>query len=143
MEKKIGIWLDSEKAFLIALTNDGETVSRIESDVEHRLRFQGEGKTTHRIATLSGNPENKHEERKKHQLADYFERILKNIKDADQVFLFGPSQTKDWLGKEFKTNHLMESKLIGMANADLITERQMIARTREFFTDYEKNKKHH
>ncbi len=141
MEKRMGIWLDSEKAFLIALTKEGETVAKIESEVEHRVRFDGEGKTTHRIATLSGNPENKLEERKKHQLADYFDRIMKNLKDADQVFLFGPSQTKDWLGKEFKNDQLMGSRLVGIGNADLITERQMIARTKEFFAEFDKIRK--
>ena len=49
MEKKVGIWLDSEKAYIISLINGMEKLERIESNVESRVRYEGEKKSSSRI----------------------------------------------------------------------------------------------
>ncbi|MCW0483777.1 hypothetical protein [Gaoshiqia sediminis] len=137
MEKEMGVWLDSEKAFLISFNDGGESIQKIESEVEHRVRFPGEKKEFHRLGGIVANTDKVQTERKKHQLSEYFNRVIHDIKDADKIFLFGPSVTKEWLEKEIKKDHQLSSKLIGIENADVITERQMIARTKEFFHEYE------
>ena len=137
----MGVWLDSEKAFFISLTDEGESIYKISSDVESRVRFPGEKKPYHRFGRLNVSPQKKTKERKKHQLADYFVKVMDNLRDADEIFLFGPSITKEWLEKEIKKHADISKKLIGIENADLITEKQMIARAKEFFHEHEKDKK--
>lgn len=137
MEKQIGVWLDSEKAFLISLTENGESVRKIESDVESRVRFPGEKKAYHRLGNMFVNPQKKITERKKHQLSDYFNKIVANIKDSDEVLLFGPSKTKEWFHKELHKHYHMENKVKGVENSALLTERQMIAKVRNFFKERE------
>ncbi len=140
MEKEMGVWLDSEKAFLISLDEQGESVSRIDSDVEHRVRFRGEKKGFHRLGGMLSNRDKAHLERKKHQLSSYFHLVMNNLKEADKIFIFGPSTTKDWLEREIRKNHDLNSKLAGVENSDSVTERQMIARTREFFNEHQQKR---
>ena len=141
MFRKMGVWLDSEKAFLISITESGDYICKITSDVENRVRFPGETKSFHRMGGMLSNPEKVHTERKKHQLNDYFHKVMDNMKDADEIFLFGPSKTKEWLEKELNKNATMASKLCGTANSDLITEKQMIARVKNFFIENEEMKR--
>lgn len=133
MEKEIGVWLDSKKAFLISCNDRGESVSKIESDVEHRVRVRGEKKGFHRLGGMLANPDKVHMERKKHQLSSYFDKLIYNLKEADKIFLFGPSTTKEWFEKEIKKDHDLCDKLAGVENSGLITKRQMIAKTKKFF----------
>lgn len=141
MEKGMGVWLDSEKAFLISFTDTGESIRKIESEVEHRVRFPGETKGFHRLGGMLSNPDKVHTERTKHQLSEYFNEVMHNLKDAERIYLFGPSVTKEWFEKEIKRDHALREKLIGIENADVITERQMIARTRDFFHEYDQARK--
>ncbi len=136
----MGVWLDSEKAFLISFPDEGECIDIIESEVEHRIRIPGDKKGFHRLGGRS-NPEKTQMERQKHQFANYFNQVIKYLKDADKIYLFGPSTTKEWLEKEIKKDHSMSKKIIGIENSDLISERQMIARTKEFFREYQQNHK--
>jgi len=137
MEKQIGVWLDSEKAFLISLSENGESITKIESEVEHRVRFPGEKKPYHRLGNMFVNPQKRITERQKHQLSDYFNKIILNIKDSDEVLLFGPSKTKDWFKKELHRHFNMENKIKAVENSALLTERQMIAKVKNFFKERE------
>ena len=136
MEKEIGVWLDSEKAFIISFPKEGETIDKIESEVEHRIRIPGDKKGFHRLGGMRSNPDKVQMERQKHQLSNYFNKLILNLKDADKIYLFGPSTTKEWLEKEIKKNHRLSKKLIGIESSDLISENQMIARTRDFFKEH-------
>ncbi len=139
MEKEMAVWLDSEKAFLISFTETGESISKIESEIEHRVRFRGEKKGFHRLGGMLSNPDKVITERRKHQLTSYFQKVITNLHDADKILLFGPSKTKDWLGKEIRKDHGLCEKLLGVEKADSITENQMIAKAKEFFEEHRKN----
>ena len=82
MEKKVGIWLDSEKAYIISLIDGREKLEKIESNVESRVRYEGEKKSFSRIGGQLVNPQKKKTKRKKQQLQSYFQNILKKTKDA-------------------------------------------------------------
>jgi hypothetical protein len=141
MEKQTGIWLDSEKAFLISLSEGGESVLKIESEVENRVRFPGEKKAYHRLGNMFVNPQKKITERKKHQLAEYFNKIIDNVKDSDEVLLFGPAKTKGWLNKVLHKHSELKHKVKGVENSALLTERQMIAKVKDFFKESGKGSK--
>ena len=55
------------------------------------------------------------------------------VKDADELFVFGPAEAKDGLLKAIKINHKFHPELKGFARADSMTKNQKVARVREFF----------
>ena len=133
MEKKIGIWLDSEKAYIISLINGREKLEKIESNVESRVRYEGEKKSFSRIGGQLVNPQKKKTKRKKHQLQSYFQDILKKTKDAGNIYIFGPAEAKAGLNKEYGKHKELQNKVLRVENSEKLTKNQMIAQVREVF----------
>jgi len=133
MEKKVGIWLDSEKAYIISLINGREKLEKIESNVESRVRYEGEKKSFSRIGGQLVNPQKKKTKRKKHQLQNYFQNILKKTKDAGDIYIFGPAEAKTGLNKEYSKHKELQSKVLRVENSGKLTENQMKAQVREVF----------
>jgi len=133
MEKKVGIWLDSEKAYIISLINGREKLEKIESNVESRVRYEGEKKSFSRIGGQLVNPQKKKTKRKKQQLKNYFQNILKKTKDAGDIYIFGPAEAKTGLNKEYSKHKELQSKVLRVENSGKLTENQMIAQVREVF----------
>ncbi|TAJ08066.1 hypothetical protein DMA11_21820 [Marinilabiliaceae bacterium JC017] len=136
MKKQIGIWLDTDKAVLISLTNGQESVKTINSDVEHRSRFPGEGKNYSRLGSMLVNPVKRATNRKKHQLHHYFDQIIKDLSGASSVYLIGPSNTKKLLAKEIKKHHPVEGIPIDLESADKMTDNQLLAKVKNYFKEH-------
>ena len=115
MEKKVGIWLDSEKAYIISLINGREKLEKIESNVESRVRYEGEKKSFSRIGGQLVNPQKK------------------KTKDAGDIYIFGPAEAKTGLNKEYSKHKGLQDKVLRVENSGKLTENQMIAQVREVF----------
>ena len=131
--KNIGIWLDKEKAFIVAFENGKETFSTIISNVEN---FKADGGSGTRF---KGGPQDvvqdsKYLEREKHQLKAYFSEIVNEIKDAKELVIFGPAETYLKFEKELIEKYKeVSSKVKGVKNADSMTKNQTISLIRDFF----------
>jgi len=132
-KKDVGIWLDKEKAYIISIFGEEEKVQKIESEVETRVRFPGEKKSYSRLGNMFVNPAKRKTKRQKQQLHHYFEEIINNVTDADEIMVFGPSDTKKHFEKEILTHKSLSPKFKGVQSADNISERQMIAKVKEFY----------
>lgn len=134
MERQIGIWLNSTKAILVEMANGSETVRTIESEVESRTRYPGEGKNFSRLGSMQVNPSKKNTNRKKHQLHHYFDEIIDELEGAENIFIFGPSTTKNLLEKEIRKNSSFINKNISIENSDKMTQNQLIAKVKTHFS---------
>lgn len=133
-EKNIGIWIDQEKAYLIKLEGDQESViEKIDSDIELRERVAGEKETiTHFGEYMVGEREKK-QRRQQQERTKYFKNIMNHLQDANGIYIFGPAETKHEMAKAIqKVPHLRE-KLIAVENSDRLTFNQMKAKVKEIF----------
>ena len=134
MNKKFaGVWLDRQKAFLITLANGTETVLRIDSEIESRVRFPGDTKNYSRFGSMLMTPIRKLTERRKHQLTDYFGKIAKCLSEVDEIYIFGPAETKIAFHKELRKNRNLAYRIVKVEPCELITEHQMVAKVKETF----------
>lgn len=141
MKKYLGLWLDHREAFLVYLLNnqpltggDQETIERIESDIERRVRLSGGSrsrKTPYGPQEIS--VDGKQEDRVKGQLRNYYQEIIKRISDADRILIFGPGEAKIELKKEIEKVRELAGKIQKIETADKMTIRQIAAKTRGFF----------
>jgi len=128
--KKIGIWLDKEKAYIVTLENDKENIFTLFSEVEnfHITSNQFLGGSQEILA------DKKILEREKNQLKSYFKKIVSEIIDADAIVIFGPAETGVKFRKELQDNYRdLNTKIKGVKKADSMTENQVKALVREYF----------
>ena len=131
MNKKVGIWLDSEKAWVISLLGKGQTIEKVESNIETRIRFDGESKPASGRGGALVNPSKKKTNRKKQQMGDYLECLMDKISGAEDVLIFGPAETKTEFSKVIHSRK--DKPAVYIESAGKMTERQIIARVRDHF----------
>lgn len=133
MKGYVGIWIDREKAFVVSIAQNKDAIARIESNVEGHVRLAGGS----RSATLYGPQdvasERKIEDRRRHHLRRYYQKIVKAIGGAEEIVIFGPGKAKIELEKEIGKTRQLASRVVGVLPADKMTERQIKAKVREFF----------
>jgi len=67
---------------------------------------------------------------------------VKDIRDAESVFIMGPGEAKHELEKRM-THSRIKNRIAGIETTDKLTERQITARIRKFFKDKEKANSQH
>lgn len=135
MKKQTGIWLDSKEAYFIEL-KDGELASlrKIDSDVQHASSKGGAPAGGLRGGTMTGASEKTRENRKRNQAHGYYEEIIENIHDADEVVIFGPGEAKDLLLNAIKAHPShFSADLMAVLTTDKMTENQKVAYVKTFF----------
>lgn len=79
--------------------------------------------------------EQKFEERKRHQVDAFLNRILTEVSSSDELFVIGPSELKQHLKTKIENAPHLKPKFKGVEAADYITTNQCVARVKQFFTD--------
>lgn len=121
-KKHIGIWMDHSVAHIIPLTNNTVITNRIESQFTHAEKEH----------SLSKN-ENLMHNKEQHQQAGYYKRISAELKDYNDIILFGPTTAKNELYNLLKADHHFENAKIEMKQTDKMTENQQHAFVRNHF----------
>ena len=131
-----GLWIDRRKAIIVGITEEGETIRRIESGMERKVKLSGgsrTGKTPYGPQQVS--VDSKQEDRIKRQLCQYYQEIIRRIRDAGKILILGPGEAKTELKKELEKSKEIVAKKITVEPADKMTEKQIAAKVRQFFTE--------
>ena len=133
MKKQTGIWLDHEKAIIVTLVGNGYKLNTIESDIVTRERVDGETRKYGRFGDQSLSQEKHKERRIKEQTSHFLKNLLSEIKDVDELVLFGPANMKKELEKQILHDATLAPKLQAVESADSMTENQMVAWVKKFY----------
>lgn len=131
--KQTGVWLDKNKALIVTLENDTETLQTVSSDIDHYHEQDSLGNYIER------NPLNIIKEsgilnREKQQLKTYFKNIVSVIENTDELVIFGPAETNEKFSKELNDSYPNLSICVkGVKKADSMTDNQVRAWVRDFF----------
>jgi hypothetical protein len=128
MKKKIGLWIDHREAVIVALTDNGEKITRIKSDAEKQIRFAGGSRKDGFQKTESAR-----DKRLEKQLGNYLDDIITYIRDAEMIQIFGPGEAKDELVKQLENDGLKE-RIVDIETMDNMTDNQIVAKIREHFS---------
>lgn len=129
--KRVGIWLDKEKAYILFLENGKELMTTIPSNIE-TFRIHGGSGTR-----LKGGPQDvvqdsRYLEREKQQTRRYFVEIVAQIKTADQLVIFGPAEIDRKFYKELELLYKdLHKKVLLVEKADSMTFNQTKALIRD------------
>ena len=133
--KNIGIWLDKEKAYVVTIENENETLERVPSNIEDYHIYGGSG------TRFKGGPQDvvqdsKYLEREKHQTKNYFKELVSRLKEADALAIFGPAETYEKFKKELEDSYQeLNQKVKTVQRANSMTNNQVKALVRDFFNN--------
>jgi hypothetical protein len=133
MKEYAGVWIDFEKAYIVAVTEESETFSCLKSNVEGRIRLAGGSRSRTLYGPQDVASEQKVQERRKHHLRLYYQEVLKHLKNADKILIMGPGKAKMELRKEMEKSKELAKKLAAVESADKMREKQVVARVRNYF----------
>jgi len=125
MNKRVGLWLDRNKAVIVSITDNGEERKRITSDMEHYVLYS----TT---VPGDGSPENVRDRRYWNHLGEYYANIIAHIRDAKAIQIFGPGEAKYELKKHLEQEGLSEY-IVSMEDAEKLTDDQIGVKVEERF----------
>ena len=132
--KNLGVWIDKDNAHVVTINGKNESLITVDSNIEHFHVGGGSG------SKLKGGPQNvvqdsKYLEREKHQLKSYFKELASKIETADSIVIFGPAEMNMNFKKELEENYKeLNSKVQAVDKADSMTNNQVIAWVREFYS---------
>jgi hypothetical protein len=131
--RKIGIWIDQKEANLITLTKNAIYSKTIYSDIETRVRIEGEKKQFGRFGDQFLVDEKGKENRIKEYTQKYLLRVLKKLHSADEILLFGPAQTKFKLEKLISSIPELAIKQREIKTSENMTHNQKLAYVKDFY----------
>jgi hypothetical protein len=129
-----GLWIDRRNAVIVSITDEGETIERVKSNVERKVRLSGgsrTGKTPYGPQQVA--VDGKQEDRIKRQLHKYYQEIIRRIQDANQILILGPGEAKIEIKKEIQKSRELALRKISVEPAEKMTEKQIAARVRQYF----------
>ena len=131
--RKVGVWIDQKEANIITLSRDTAYSKTIYSDVETRIRIEGEKKQFGRFGDQYLVDEKGKENRVKEYTQKYLLRVLKELDKAGEILLFGPAQTKFRLEKLISEIPEMAIKLKDIKTSENMTHNQKSAYVRDYY----------
>ena len=93
MKKEIGLWIDHRKTVIVILTDAGEEIITITSNMEKHVRFTGG------TASEDGSTEDVRDRQFGNHLTTYYDEIVSVIRGANSIQIFGPGEAKGELGE--------------------------------------------
>lgn len=133
-KKQTGVWIDSSEAIIITLFDGKENITEIKSGIENKVYHDDEG---HK-GTFSGNrhgfDEENFSERGKNQLNSFLNNVLSQVKESDELFIFGTAETKTKLQDIIYHQKLIDiHKLKSVQTASKMSPNQILANVKNFY----------
>lgn len=125
MNKKVGLWIDHNKAVIVSITNNVEERRIITSDMEHYIRHSSN-------VPGDGSAEDVRDRRFWNHLGEYYDKVIAHIGDAKVIQIFGPGEAKHELQKHLESKGMLDN-IVSVDDAESLTDRQVAKRVRERF----------
>ena len=126
MKKEIGLWIDHRKAVIVVITDEGEEVKKITSNMEKHVRF------TNGNGSEDGSSEDVRDRQFGNHLNSYYDEVLAVVRDANSIQIFGPGEAKGELEKHLEHAGL-KAKILALETVDKMTDHQITAKVREYY----------
>src|ERR1041384_4428365 len=94
MKKSIGLWIDHRKAVVVVVTDKGEEIKLINSNVEKHLRRSDSSHSKTQYDSLQVPADDLQERMFMRHLDLYYDEVISFIRDAESILIFGPGEAK-------------------------------------------------
>ena len=134
MKTKVGLWIDHEKAIVVAVTEKQEAITLIISMVEKQLRRSGDSPLKGSYESQQVPADDRRQRTLTGDLNIYYDAVIACIRDAESILIFGPGEAKDELRERLERSNL-GGRVVGIDTVDKMTDRQIAAKVRKYFAE--------
>jgi hypothetical protein len=132
MSAQMGLWIDHRKAIIVALTEKGEEIVLVISNVEKQLRRSGDSPLKGSYETRRVPKDDSRQRALTGHLNIYYDAVTACIRKAESILIFGPGEAKGELKERLKRNKL-GGRIAATETVDKMTDRQIAAKVRAYF----------
>jgi len=125
MKKRVGLWLDRNKAVIVSIADNIEARRIITSDMEHYVLYST-------VVPGDGSPEEIRDRRFWNHLGEYYAKIIAHIRDATEIQIFGPEVAKYELVRHLESEGLA-GNIVSLEEADKLTDLQIAIKVQKRF----------
>ena len=125
MTTKVGLWIDHRQAVIVILTDEGEEIERIDSNMGKHVRFAGG-------SSDDGSAEDMRDRQFTSRLSKYYDDVISRVRDAESILILGPGEAKGELVKRLE-GEALGGRIVGIETVDKMTDRQIAAQVRQRF----------
>jgi len=131
MQTRAGVWIDHHAAVIVELSEAGERIQRIQSNVHKQLRRSGvPARGPYAIRQVPADDSREREYQG--QLARYYDKIISHLLSADEILMCGPGEAKHEFRKRFARIKGC-SPILALEPADKMTGPQIAAHVQRRF----------
>ena len=125
MKKEVGLWIDHRETVIVIVTDEGEEIRRITSNMEKHVRFSSG-------SSEDGSAEDVRDRQFANRLNRYYADVIACIRDAESILILGPGEAKSELEKRLESEKL-DGRIVGVETVDKMTDGQIAAKVRQRF----------
>ena len=132
MNAKIGLWIDHRKAVVVAISDKGEEIKQIRSNVEKQHGRIGGIRSVTSYESQLVAADDSHQREFTGHLNVYYDEVLSSIRNAESILLLGPGEAKGELKKRLEKNNLGE-RIVDVITVDKMTVPQIATKVHRYF----------
>jgi len=126
MKKQAGLWIDHRKAVIVIVSEAGEEIKEITSNMEKHVRFS-DGNSSE-----DGSSEDVRDRKFGSHLNSFYDGVIAWVRDVETIQIFGPGEAKGELVKRLEDKGF-KGHIVAIETMDKMTDRQISAKVREHF----------
>jgi stalled ribosome rescue protein Dom34 len=127
-----GVWIDHHKAVVVLITDDGEDIRQILSDVKKNAHSAGGVRVKNSYTRNDFVAEDKLERKAENHLKEFYDKVISHLSDADTIFILGPGEAKGELKKRIQRKRL-RGQIAKVETVDKMTDAQIVEHVRDLF----------
>lgn len=131
MKTHFGVWIDRERALIVAAGE--QAVTLVQSGVPGHVRFTGGGGFPDGSSSQGGGSERRYEERYRNALTRFLDDVIAAIGPAETVLIFGPGEAKQELAHRIERVRTQPKPTLVVEAADRLTGPQIVAKVSGYF----------
>jgi stalled ribosome rescue protein Dom34 len=121
MKKHVGVWIDHRKAIIASVSDKGEEIRELPSNMEKHIRFSG--------GEQDGPADDQRDMRFAGHLHKYYDKIVSCLHDADSILILGPGEAKGEFEKRLRAESF-GARIVGVETVDKMSYDQIVAKVR-------------
>lgn len=134
MNSRFGLWIDHRRAFIIHFSGIEARTENIESNLEKHVRAAGGSRTATPYGPQDVFAEDKVDRKFQLHLKQFYNKVAESLQGADSILIMGPGEARNEFRKHLEKSKQQPRPAIEVAPADKMTDAQIVAKAREYFS---------